>query len=239
MAPPDTYPVQVAEAELGLATLGPPWPPPPFSSDEWIARFATLPLLDQPGSAWRYNTGAQVLGVLLERVTSQPLEEFLRDRLFDPLDMLDTSFSVPPASQPRFTTVYAPDPDTGELRVLDRPAGGWWNQPQAMANLAGMLVSTIDDLWAFVAMLGAGGWHRGRRLLSDASVAAMTRNHLTQEQRAANTPLPRRARRMGLRHGRPRPAGGRTTGPLGVRLGRRDRHDVAHRSGAPASPASS
>jgi CubicO group peptidase (beta-lactamase class C family) len=187
MAPPDIYPVQRAEAELGLATLGPPWPPPPLSSDEWIARFATLPLLDQPGAAWRYNTGAQVLGVLLERVTSQPLEAFLRDRLFDPLGMKDTSFSVPPASQPRFTTAYFPDPDTGELRVLDRPSGGWWNQPPAMANLAGMLVSTIDDLWAFVAMLGAGGWHGGRRLLSDASVAAMTRNHLTEEQRAANT----------------------------------------------------
>ena len=187
MAPPNTYPVQVAEAELGLVTLGPPWPPPPFSSDEWIARFATLPLLDQPGSAWRYNTGAQVLGVLLERVTSQPLEDFLRERLFDPLGMSDTSFSVPLASQARFTTAYVPDPHTGGLRVLDRPAGGWWSQPPAMANVAGMLVSTIDDLWAFVAMLGAGGWHEGRRLLSGASVAAMTRNHLTEEQRAANT----------------------------------------------------
>jgi CubicO group peptidase (beta-lactamase class C family) len=65
MAPPGSYPIQDAEAELGLMTLGPPWPPPPFGSDEWIARFATLPLLHQPGAEWRYNTGAQVLGVLL------------------------------------------------------------------------------------------------------------------------------------------------------------------------------
>jgi CubicO group peptidase (beta-lactamase class C family) len=52
MAPPGTYPIQSAEEELGLRTLGPPWPPPPLTSDEWIARFATLPLLHQPGAGW-------------------------------------------------------------------------------------------------------------------------------------------------------------------------------------------
>ncbi len=78
MAPPDTHPIQVAERELGLMTLGPPWPPPTLTSDEWIARFATLPLIHQPGEAWMYNTGAQVLGVLLERATGRPLEAFLR-----------------------------------------------------------------------------------------------------------------------------------------------------------------
>jgi CubicO group peptidase (beta-lactamase class C family) len=185
MAPPATYPIQVAEDELGLRTLGPPWPPPPLTSDEWIGRFATLPLLHQPGDGWRYNTGAQVLGVLMERATGQPLETFLRSRLLAPLRMWDTSFSVPAAAQPRFTTAYLPDAG-GELRVLDPPAGGWWNEPPAMANAAGMLVSTLDDFWAFVAMLLAGGVHQGERLLSPASVAAMTRDHLTAEQRASS-----------------------------------------------------
>ena len=110
MAPPGAYPIQDAEAELGLMTLGPPWPPPPFGSDEWIRRFATLPLLDQPGAEWRYNTGAQVLGVLLERASGQPLEAFLRARLFEPLGMVDTSFSVPAEKQGRFTTAYMPGP---------------------------------------------------------------------------------------------------------------------------------
>ena len=109
MAAPRTYPIQVAEEELGLATLGPPWPPPPLTSDEWIARFATLPLLHQPGAEWRYNTGAQVLGVLLERVTGQPLEEFLRSRLFDPLGMVDTAFSVAPKKRARLTSAYTPN----------------------------------------------------------------------------------------------------------------------------------
>ncbi|MBV9282187.1 MAG: beta-lactamase family protein [Chloroflexi bacterium] len=184
MAPPRTYPIQIAEEELGLATLGPPWPPPPLTSDEWIARFATLPLLHQPGAEWRYNTGAQVLGVLLERAAGRPLEAFLRSHLFEPLGMADTAFSVPADKQSRFTAAYTPDEATGRLDLLDPPAGGWWNEPPAMANAAGMLVSTLDDFWAFVSMLLAGGAHAGRQVLSPGSVAAMTRNHLTAEQRA-------------------------------------------------------
>jgi CubicO group peptidase (beta-lactamase class C family) len=184
MAPPGTYPIQDAEAELGLKTLGPPWPPPPFGSDEWIARFGTLPLLHQPGSEWMYNTGAQVLGVLLERASGQPLETFLRQRLFAPLGMADTSFSVPAEKLDRFTTAYMPDGADG-LQVLDPPSGGWWNKPPAMANAAGMLVSTLDDFWSFVSMLVAGGRHDGQPLLSPGSVEAMTRDHLTASQRAS------------------------------------------------------
>jgi CubicO group peptidase (beta-lactamase class C family) len=184
-----TYPIQDAEAELGLMTLGPPWPPPPFGPDEWIARFATLPLMDQPGAVWRYNTGAQVLGVLLERASGQSLEDFLRTRLFAPLGMRDTSFSVPKEKQDRFTTAYFPDLSTGALTLMDPPVGGWWNGPPAMGNAAGMLVSTLDDYWAFVAMLLAGGRHHGHEVLSPGSVADMTRDHLTAVQRAAALPF--------------------------------------------------
>jgi CubicO group peptidase (beta-lactamase class C family) len=144
-------------------------------------------LMDDPGQVWRYNTSAVVLGLLTERAAGQPLEEFLRARLFDPLGMRDTSFSVPADKQPRFTTAYAPDPDTGALEVFDLPATGWWSAPPALANLAGMLVSTIDDLWSFVHMLTAGGVHDGRRILSASAVEAMTTNHLTDEQRAAGS----------------------------------------------------
>jgi CubicO group peptidase (beta-lactamase class C family) len=190
MAPSGTYPIQEAEAELGLCTLGPPWPPPPIGSDEWIARFATLPLLHQPGAAWRYNTGAQVLGIVLERASGQPLEAFLRARLFDPLEMVDTSFSVPAEKAARFTTAYMPMPDeSGRLFVLDPAEGGWWSEPPAMANAAGMLVSTLDDFWTFAALLRAGGRHDGQQLLSPGSVAAMTRDHLSASQRAGSAPF--------------------------------------------------
>jgi CubicO group peptidase (beta-lactamase class C family) len=187
MAPPGAYPIQRAAHELQLNALGPPWPPSPLGPDEWIARFATLPLMEHPGQVWRYNTGAIVLGVLTERAAGRPLEEFLRARLFDPLGMRDTSFSVPADKQPRFTTAYTPDPDTGALEVFDLPATGWWSAPPALANPAGMLVSTIDDLWAFVAMLAAGGMHEDRRILSASAVEAMTTNHLTDKQRAAGS----------------------------------------------------
>jgi CubicO group peptidase (beta-lactamase class C family) len=183
MAPPGTYPIQDAEAELGLMTMGPPWPPPPWDTDEWVARFARLPLLHQPGEGWLYNTGAHLLGPLIERVTGGELEPFLRARLFDPLGMADTSFWVPPDKEDRLTTAYAPDPEGGGLTVFDPPRGGWWSTPPPMANAAGMLVSTLDDFWAFAAMLRAGGVHDGTQVLSAASVVAMTTDHLTDAQR--------------------------------------------------------
>ena len=58
MAPPRTYPIQRREEDLKLASLGPPWPPTPYTPDEWIGRLGSLPLMDQPGAEWRYNTGA-------------------------------------------------------------------------------------------------------------------------------------------------------------------------------------
>ncbi|HSZ36535.1 MAG TPA: serine hydrolase domain-containing protein [Acidimicrobiales bacterium] len=189
MAAPGTYPIQSAEAELGLMTLGPPWPPPSFGADEWVARFATLPLMEQPGTEWRYNTGAHVLGVVIERATGQSLEVFLQRRLFEPLGMRDTSFSVPADKQDRFTTAYFPNPETDALEVLDEPRTGWWSSPPAMGNLAGMLVSTLDDFWAFVSMLLAGGKHDGEQLLSPGAVTDMTSDHLTAAQRAGSTPF--------------------------------------------------
>ena len=228
MAPPGAYPVQDAEAELGLMTLGPPWPPP-FGSDEWIRRFATLPLLEQPGAAWRYNTGAHVLGVLLERASGQTLEAFLRARLFESLGMVDTSFSVPTEKQGRFTTAYRPDPATGALEVLDPPVGGWWSEPPAMATAAGMLVSTIDDLWTFVSMLLSEGRHDGEQLLSPASVADMTRSP-DGGPAGLGHPVPRRPR-VGLRHGDPGAAAGRAPDSVGFRMERRNGHRVVERSG--------
>lgn len=179
MAPAGTYPIQRAEAELELGTLGPPWPPPPHSPDKWIAAFGTLPLIYQPGERWLYNTGAQVLGVLIERAAGQPFEAFLWERIFEPLGMRDTGFHVPDSKQDRFTTSYLDD-----LSLLDAPAG-WWSRPPVMANGAAWLTSTIDDYWAFVRMLIAGG----DGVLSQSSVDLLTRNHISASQRAAAPPF--------------------------------------------------
>ena len=130
MAAPDTYPIQRAESELDLRTFTPPWPPSDLTPDEWIARFASLPLLHQPGAGWRYTGGAQVAGVLIERVAGAPIAEVLRERVFEPLGMIDTGFYVPGGELDLRTCTpwppsdLTPDSETGELRVLDRPDAG-------------------------------------------------------------------------------------------------------------------
>ena len=103
MAPPDTYPIQRAVSEL-LLGQGPPNPSTPPAPDEWIRRLGTLPLMHQPGEKWMYNTGSDVLGVLIARASGQPLETFLRERIFEPLGMKDTGFSVPAAKIDRLAT---------------------------------------------------------------------------------------------------------------------------------------
>jgi CubicO group peptidase (beta-lactamase class C family) len=91
-ASPQPWPVVAATGELRLATIGPPDPPVPPDPDTWIAALGSLPLLAQPGERWMYNTGAQVLGVLVARAAGQPFSEVLRTRVFEPLGMRDTGF---------------------------------------------------------------------------------------------------------------------------------------------------
>ncbi|HWZ87586.1 MAG TPA: serine hydrolase domain-containing protein, partial [Polyangiaceae bacterium] len=104
--PQDAHPIQRAANDLQLVAFGPPQPreqPPP---DEWLRRFATLPLMHQPGEAWLYNTGFEVLGVLIARAAGQPLEAFMRERIFEPLGMNDTAFSVPSSKIDRLPPSY-------------------------------------------------------------------------------------------------------------------------------------
>jgi CubicO group peptidase (beta-lactamase class C family) len=187
MMPPGSYPIQRAEAELGLQSIGgPPWPPVAYDADGWIAALGTLPLMYQPGERWLYNTSGQVLGVLLARASGQTLEAVLRTRIFDPLGMVDTGFTVPPEKLDRLPTLYLPDPDTGALSVFDEAPHSWWSTPPAFADGSGWLVSTIDDYWSFVSMMLAGGTGNGQRIISTRSVALMTSDQLTPSQREGN-----------------------------------------------------
>jgi CubicO group peptidase (beta-lactamase class C family) len=186
MAPPDSMPVQRAEAALDLKSIGgPPWPPVAHDVDSWMGALGSLPLMYQPGDRWLYNTSMQVLGVLLARVAGKPLESVMREHVLEPLGMIDTGFTVPAADLGRLTTAYAPDPDTDELSVLDDPsAGSWWSAPPTFPDASGWLVSTVDDYWSFVSMLLHGGAARdGRRILTQESVTLMTTDRLTASQR--------------------------------------------------------
>ncbi|HEY4701882.1 MAG TPA: serine hydrolase domain-containing protein, partial [Streptosporangiaceae bacterium] len=110
-AEPGTVPLADAldQLELGQGMPSPAMPPAP---DEWIRRLGSLPLLYQPGERWLYNTGADVLGVMIERAVGQPFETFLAQRVFEPLGMKDTGFDVPWDKIGRLPTEYVIDPRT-------------------------------------------------------------------------------------------------------------------------------
>ena len=114
MAPPGAMPLADALVDLQLGQ-GPPAPDVPPEPDEWLRRLGTLPLLHQPGERWAYNTGADVLGVLIARATGQPFEHALRERVLDPVGMHDTAFWVPArgsstASSPATSPTRRPEP---------------------------------------------------------------------------------------------------------------------------------
>ncbi|MFE9960941.1 serine hydrolase domain-containing protein [Streptomyces sp. NPDC005525] len=152
--------------------------------DEWMAKLSRIPLLNQPGEAWLYNTCSDIQGVLIARVSGRSLPEFLDERLFEPLGMVDTGFAVPAAKLDRFTSLYRIDPN-GDPQQVDAPDGQWSSMP-AFPSGAGGLVSTLDDWLAFARMILADGTFDGRRLLSPASVRRMTTDHLTPAQREAS-----------------------------------------------------
>jgi CubicO group peptidase (beta-lactamase class C family) len=172
---PEPWPVVAAANELGLQTFGPPDPSVQPDPGTWIANLGSLPLLAQPGERWMYNTGAQVLGVLLARAAGQPLSEVLASRLFEPLGMRDTAFWAPDPA--RLATSYRPTPDG--LVVYDAPSGAW-SKPPAFGDGAAGLASTADDLLAFSRMLLRGG----EPVLPAAAVRDMTTDQLTPEQKA-------------------------------------------------------
>jgi CubicO group peptidase (beta-lactamase class C family) len=170
----------MGELELGSGPPEPQVPPPP---DEWMRRLSTLPLLYQPGERWLYHTGSDVLGVLIARAAGQPLADFLRTRVFEPLGMVDTGFSTTQVD--RLGSCYGTDPTTGARSVYDPPRGQW-AVPPAFPSGGGGLISTLDDLHAFARMLLAGGrLLDGSRLLSGASVDAMTTDHIGARRGAA------------------------------------------------------
>jgi CubicO group peptidase (beta-lactamase class C family) len=180
MAFPDRYPVQKAIAEAGLAP-GPVFPA--FPPDELMKRYGSLPLLHQPGERWLYNSGTEILGVLVARVAGTTLGEFLRDRIFAPLGMKDTAFHVTEAKRDRFATAYARDHATQELQVFDDPLAGKFCSPPVFENGSAGLVSTADDFHAFAQMMLNGGSAGSERILSRPSVEVMTADQLLPEQK--------------------------------------------------------
>ena len=158
----------------------------PFAgtSDDFMKRLGALPLAYQPGERWLYHMGCEILGVLIARVSGQPLARFFRERIFEPLGMLDTGFFVPEAKLDRLTTCYGTQFPNPEVVVIDEARGGQVARVPVFESGGGGLVSTADDMLLFGQMMLHLGAHRGERILSRPAVELMTKDHLTPEQKA-------------------------------------------------------
>lgn len=157
----------------GLSRPG--YGPQANSLDDMVRRLATLPLASEPGAAWRYSVGLDVMGLVIERVSGQPLDVFTRERLFTPLGMDSTGFRVPSAAAARLTSNYTVTP-TG-LAPLDPGETSVFLQPPPLLGGGAGLVSTARDFTRFGAMLSGDG-RLGKVSVMEPATARVARSNL-------------------------------------------------------------
>ncbi len=145
----------------------------------WIENAAKLPLAFHPGTSYRYSMATDVLGYLVQVVSGQPFEKFLKESIFDPLGMLDTAFYVAPEKVSRFTATYGPS-KKGGLEIIDPSDSKDYLNPKRIPSGGGGLVSTTQDYLRFCQMMLNGGALDGVRLLGRKTVELMTIDHLAQ-----------------------------------------------------------
>jgi CubicO group peptidase (beta-lactamase class C family) len=159
----------------GLGNAAAPQRGPNDTLATYIPKLGAVPLDFQPGTLWRYSgtAGFDVLGRIVEIVSGQPLDQFLKQRLFDPLGMKDTGFSARPDNQSRLVTLYQRGPD-GTLTKAANQEG--LSSKTYFAGSGGM-VTTAEDYAQFAQMLLNGGELNGRRYLGTRTVQLMSTNH--------------------------------------------------------------
>ena len=155
---------------------------PDISLRGMIERLADIPLRKQPGTAWHYSVAVDIQGYLVEVLSGQPFDAFLKERIFDPLGMTDTAFWVTEDKADRFAEVYVYDED-GLLKVPeDEPLRDRdYLAPVKFLSGGGGLVSTTEDYMRFCQMLLNGGELDGVRLLAPSTVKLMRRNQLPKD----------------------------------------------------------
>jgi CubicO group peptidase (beta-lactamase class C family) len=166
--------VDAAYRKLGIGTLEESFD---GTLREMVELLATLPLEFSPGTAWNYSVATDVLGYLVEVLSGEPLDQYLRRHIFEPLGMRDTAFQVPPEKVDRFAACYDRGPGK-KLRLQDDPATSPYLAAPKLLSGGGGLVSTAADYLRFCRMLLAGGELDGVRLLGPRTIEFMTRNHL-------------------------------------------------------------
>jgi CubicO group peptidase (beta-lactamase class C family) len=147
-----------------------------------VARMAALPNDAQPGEKWVYGYSIDILGVVIEKVSGKPLDEFLRANVIDPLGMKDTAFYLPAAKRDRLTVVYSGS-ESGKLERAPNPGamvgqGAYLEGPRTSFSGGAGLLSTAGDYGRFLQMMLNGGELDGKRLLSRKTVELMLSDHL-------------------------------------------------------------
>ena len=153
---------------------------------EFTQRLAQLPLRFEPGTEWGYSYASDVLGALIERISGQTLQAFMKSQVFEPLNMKDTSFSVAPDQAHRLTSMQTYNAESSELVVTYGPPFAGPQRVTKFDSGGAGLFSTAQDYLNFLEMLRAKGRFLDRQILSPKTVALMTRDHLPRAISDAN-----------------------------------------------------
>lgn len=146
---------------------------------DFVQELAGLPLAHQPGTVFHYSVAIDVLGYLVEIISGMRFDDFLRQRIFEPLNMVDTGFWVPPEKAHRLAVMYGPvEKKPGKLKDIDPAGKSQYLQETSFFSGGGGLVSTTMDYLRFCQMLLNGGELDGVRLLGRKTVETMRLNHL-------------------------------------------------------------
>jgi CubicO group peptidase (beta-lactamase class C family) len=144
-----------------------------------IDKLTKIPLLYQPGKGWVYSMSMDIEGYIVEKLSGQPLPDFMRDQIFKPLGMKDAGFYVPEEKRKRFATLYENDGHGGlKLDTSNGNGMGDFLTPPTMPSGGGGLVSTAEDYYRFALMLANGGELNGARILAPATIKLMASNHV-------------------------------------------------------------
>jgi CubicO group peptidase (beta-lactamase class C family) len=144
--------------------------------DSMISDLAKIPLEFSPGEAWNYSVATDVIGYLIGKISGKPFEQFLKERIFDPLGMNDTDFFVPAAKAHRLAACYTAE--KGSITLQDDPTTSSFLAPPSLISGGGGLCSTAADYLTFCRALLNRGELGGVRLIGPKTLALMTSNHL-------------------------------------------------------------
>jgi CubicO group peptidase (beta-lactamase class C family) len=151
--------------------------PTSVDSSTYLASLAKIPLAYEPGTQWQYSIAMDLEGIIVQRLSGKSLQTFMKTEIFDPLQMVDTDFVVPPAKRDRFATLY--DMQNGQLTaVTSGPFAETYTDTPVMGSGGGGLASTAQDYARFASMLLNGGTLNGRRILSKRAAKAIMTNRL-------------------------------------------------------------